>query len=129
MIAVQRQAGSDVVVEGISIPKSTPVDVVPFLISQNPLIWGPGAAAVDPDRWRNLEGDQRSPYAFGAFSNGPKICIGRSFALAEIKIILFRTVQRFRLLNIEKDFALESPSLSLRPNGLEIRIEKIPGSS
>lgn len=122
---MQRQAGRDVVVEGVAIPKGTPIDVVPPLISQNPLIWGPRAGDVDPDRWLNLEGDQRSPYAFGTFSNGPKVCIGRGFALAEIKIILFETLQRFRLLSVEKPFVLESPSLSLRPIGLEIRIEKI----
>lgn len=113
------------VVEGVAIPKGTPIDVVTQLISQNPLIWGPRAGEVDPDRWLNLEGDQRSPYAFGAFSNGPKICIGRAFALAEIKTILFETLQRFRLLSVEKPFVLESPSLSLRPIGLEIRIKKI----
>lgn len=123
---MQRQAGINVVVDGITIPKGTPIDVVPCLISQNPSIWGPSAAEVEPGRWMSLEGDQRSPYAFGAFSNGPKICIGRGFALTEIKTILFEVVRRFRFLSVEKPFVLESPSLSLRPIGLEVCIQRVP---
>jgi cytochrome P450 len=79
----------------------------------NPLIWGEDADDVDPTRWDHLSGDSLNPYAFNAFSNGPRICIGRAFAFIEIKLILVEMIRNFRFLSIEKAFTVENPNLTL----------------
>jgi cytochrome P450 len=91
----------------------------------NPLIWGEDAEVVDPTRWDRLSGDQLNPFAFGAFSNGPRICIGKQFAYMELKTILVEMVRNYRFIGVEKEFTVENPNLTLRPAGLEIRLEKI----
>lgn len=80
---------------------------------------------MDPTRWECLKGDQQSPYAFSVFSAGPRICIGRLFAMFEIKIILAAMVRNYRFLSVEKPFKVENPSFTLRPAGMEVRMEKV----
>lgn len=112
-------------IEGVLIPKDTTVDFVPDVISKNPLIWGEDADKFDPARWDRLKEDQLSPYASATFSNGPRICIGKMFALLEVKIVLIELIRNYRFLSVEGPFTVENPSLTLRPCGLKIRLEKI----
>lgn len=122
---LHRQAEKDLTVDGIFIPKNTLFDLCPSMTMLNPNIWGDDADKVDPTRWDRLSGDATNPYAFEAFSNGPRICIGRTFAFLEIKLILIEMVRNYRFLSVEKTFTVENPNLTLRPAGLEIRLEKI----
>lgn len=53
----------------------------------------PDPLVFRPDRWIELD---PGPYAFNPFSAGPRMCIGATFALFEIKIVLALLLQRFR---------------------------------
>ena len=53
----------------------------------------PDPLSFRPERWVGLE---PGPYAFNPFSAGPRMCIGATFALFEIKIVLALLLQRFR---------------------------------
>lgn len=101
------------------------MDVCPSVTLSNPHIWGEDVDEVDPTRWGRLKGDQLNPYAFSPFSNGPRICIGRLFSMFEIKIILAEMVRNYRFLSVEKPFTVENPSFTLRPAGMEVRLEKV----
>ncbi|KAI1316408.1 cytochrome P450 [Xylariaceae sp. FL0255] len=119
-----RQAEADVTLDGVWIPRGTAIDMIPSVAMLNPTIWGEDAEAVDPTRWGRLVGDQHSAYAFEAFSNGPRICIGRGFALREIKAILFEMVRAFQFLEVVEPFKIENPGLTLRPAGLRVLCRK-----
>lgn len=102
----------------------------------NPLIWGEDAAEFDPGRWDTIGGadDPRSsPFAFEAFSHGPKTCIGKKLALYEIKIALFKIIREYRFLAADEDefgpFTVETPSILLRPKGMKVRVEKVQDGS
>ncbi|ESK84164.1 cytochrome p450 [Moniliophthora roreri MCA 2997] len=67
-------------------------------------IWGPDAALFDPERWLDSK-STRLPesvkwvHAQGntlTFGDGQKVCLGRSFALAELKAALISLVRVFR---------------------------------
>lgn len=122
-----RQTSTDLTIEGTFIPQNTLIDMCCAMPQQNPTIWGYDADAhlVNPDRWDGLGShDQRlNPFAMEAFSNGPRICLGKGFALLELKTIVVELVRHFRFVRVERSFTLANPSLVLRPNGLEIRLE------
>lgn len=132
-----RQAYRDLQICGNYIPKGTIFDIVPAVVHMNPLIWGEDAADFNPSRWDSIgvgaEYDPRtSPFAFEAFTNGPKTCIGKKVAIREIKIALFEVVRRSRFRDVgEEDgvepFTVENPSIVLRPKGMKVRVEKIEG--
>lgn len=119
------QAAVDMSIDGISIPKGTAIDLIAAVLQLNPTIWGDDADEVDPTRWDRLSGDQLSPYAFVAFLQGPRICIGKTLAFMEMKIILAEIVRNFRILRVERPFTVQNPGFTLRPDGLEVRFERI----
>ncbi|KAI1433904.1 cytochrome P450 [Xylaria sp. CBS 124048] len=119
-----REIVTDVVIEGVHIPKHTSFDVVPSVSSLNPLIWGEDVDEIDPTRWDRLQGNQLHSHVSQAFCSGPRICPGRAFANMEIKIILAKIIREFRFLKVEKEFTIENPGFTLRPRGLEVRLER-----
>ncbi|KAH8664481.1 cytochrome P450 [Xylariales sp. PMI_506] len=119
---MHREAGEDLTIDGVFIPKGTTFDIVPAMSMLNPSIWGDDAETFDPTRWDRLNALQQSPYAFEAFSNGPRMCIGKGFALMEIKIILVELVQRFHFVKVDKPFTIENPGFAMRPNGMQVQL-------
>ncbi|KAI0160442.1 cytochrome P450 [Xylariaceae sp. FL1272] len=120
-----REIVTNAVVEGLFIPQYTAFDVVPSVSALNTRIWGEDALEIDPTRWDRLKGDQLSPYAFQIFCSGPRVCPGRAFAYMEMKIILATIVRQFWFINVEKEFTVENPGFTLRPRGLEVRLERL----
>ncbi|KAK7034769.1 hypothetical protein VNI00_012176 [Paramarasmius palmivorus] len=70
-------------------------------INVSEAIWGPDAAVFDPERWLNpdrLPESVKWVHAQGnmlTFGDGQKVCLGRSFALAEFKAALASLVRVF----------------------------------
>ncbi|KAJ7662013.1 cytochrome P450 [Mycena polygramma] len=65
-------------------------------------IWGEDAAEFKPERWlNNLEGVPASAKEYPGFHHtltfleGPKMCLGKGFALAEMKIVLSLLIRMF----------------------------------
>jgi cytochrome P450 len=68
-----------------------------------------------PERWTE-EFEARLPkYAYFPFGGGPRACIGASFAMMEIILVLATIGQRFRL-ELASNRPVEIyPAMSLRP--------------
>ncbi|KAI9175235.1 hypothetical protein H9P43_006596 [Blastocladiella emersonii ATCC 22665] len=78
-------------------------------IHTNPAIWGPDAEVFRPERWSDEvhvattptdtlpEGKTRliPPYGFMPFLGGSRACIGRAFAILEIKLFVARLFTRY----------------------------------
>lgn len=114
-------------IEGVKIPAGTSVDLCFSQLQLNPLIWGDDAESINPDRWVGIPSNdvRANPFAYNVFSNGPRICIGKSFALLEIKTMLVELVRNFSFESVVQQPTYANPSLVLAPNGLKIKIQRV----
>jgi cytochrome P450 len=125
-VMIWRQAAEAVIIENTYIPKGTNVIVSPQVSQSHPNTWGSSAATFEPDRWDSLQPDSASPYAFQAFSSGPRVCIGKGLAMMEFKSLLVDIVRKYKFEAVEGKLVLEN-YLTLRPKGgLRVRF-KIAG--
>ncbi len=67
----------------------------PYLTHRHPRFWE-RPDEFDPDRW-TPELREKNKLAFFPFGMGPRTCVGRHFALLEVKLILIRVLQAWKL--------------------------------
>ncbi|KAG2339039.1 cytochrome P450 [Suillus weaverae] len=88
--------------ESVCIPKGTVVVIPLAALNCSVHMWGPDAKTFKPSRW--LEKDRDTHGARDAlqgyrhvmtFGDGARMCLGRLFALTEIKAVLFALVRNF----------------------------------
>lgn len=121
------EAGEDVVIAGVAIPKGTTVTTFFSMIHYNPSIWGADANVFNPDRWDTVTGAVANPFALESFINGPRTCPGRALALLEIKTIIVELISNFSLEAVtDADVEYVHPSLTLKPKGgLKVRMQRL----
>jgi len=94
-----RTAIADDLIDGFPIPAGATVIVPIFVIQQHPAFW-PDATTFRPERFAPSDGNMTTsaqhPSAWLPFGAGPRLCIGRDFALMEGQLVLAMTLQRLR---------------------------------
>ncbi|XP_025721740.2 cytochrome P450 4F6-like [Callorhinus ursinus] len=114
--------------DGRIIPKGSICVISIFGIHHNPSIW-PDPEVYNPFRFDPEIPQKRSPLAFIPFSAGPRNCIGQTFAMTEMKVVLALTLLRFRFLPDEEE-PRRKPELILRAEGgLWLRTEPLSAGS
>ncbi|GAB1311000.1 Cytochrome P450 monooxygenase [Madurella fahalii] len=99
------------------IPGGTVVYVLANTINRLESFWGDTADQFDPDRWDALP-PTAVPTAMMTFLQGPRGCLGRKFAEAEMKVILCCLLSKFEF---QRDYDAPNPEdwkmwrLVLRP--------------
>lgn len=108
------------------VPKGTEVVVVPAVANFNKTVWGPTADEFDPDRWDNLPETALDPFAFQSFLSGPRACIGKHFAMLEIKALIIALVTNFRFESTFPKVEFQRQMMTLRPEGgLHLRVTSL----
>ncbi|KAJ6517532.1 cytochrome P450 [Mycena vitilis] len=88
-------------VDTIFVRKGTAVGIPIQCMNRSITFWGPDAKVFDPSRWLNESGDPRRAQEIQGyrhmltFSDGPRMCLGRVFALMEFKAVLSVLVRNF----------------------------------
>jgi cytochrome P450 len=90
--ALSRRAQRDDVIGGRAVPAGTLVIVSPWLLHRRGDSW-PDPLAFRPERF--IAGAGRTAYL--PFGQGPRLCIGREFALGEMVLVLSRLLTAYRL--------------------------------
>jgi len=107
------------------VPKGTVLMIAPAAPQFNTHIWGPTADQFDPDRYDNLPEEAQDPYVSQSFSTGPRVCIGKSFALLEFKAILTELVRKFEF-ETTGPVEPQKGGPSLRPlRGMRLRVTPV----
>jgi cytochrome P450 len=109
----------------LAVPRGAVLVVSPWILHRNPNVWRePGR--FDPDRFDTRDqAQQRVRYSYIPFGAGPRICIGASFAMSEILVVLATLLQRWRV-RLASDQAIEPVALiTMRPKShLRAMVEK-----
>ncbi len=90
--AISRRSSRPDVIGGREVPPGTTAVVSPWLLHRDAARW-PDPLAFRPERF--LDGPARSAYL--PFGQGPRLCIGREFALGELVIALDRLLSTYRV--------------------------------
>jgi cytochrome P450 len=120
--ALPREPVEDVMIGGYRIPKGSLVIGVPFTIQRD------GRYYDDPDQFipERFESDQEKKvplYAYIPFGSGPRFCIGNTFALMTMQLILASVHQHYRFEPDGDEPVSTDPLLTLRPrHGMFMRI-------
>ncbi len=111
-----REAIDDCEIGGYHVPAGTQVFMFQWATQRDARFFDE-PLAFKPDRW-SPEFEARLPkYAYFPFGGGPRACIGASFAMMEIILVLATIGQKFRL-ELIADHPVEIyPAMSLRPRG------------
>jgi len=98
---------------GYALPSGTEVFVSIYHTHHMPELY-PQPEVFDPGRWEHIT---PSIFEYQPFSAGPRMCIGASFAIMEIKIILAMLVQRYRLQCLLRSTVDRSGLIVITPRG------------
>ncbi|KAL2763319.1 cytochrome P450 4F8 precursor, partial [Daubentonia madagascariensis] len=122
---ISRSCTKDIVLpDGRVIPKGNVCTISIFGVHHNPSVWS-DPEVYDPFRFDPENSQKRSALAFIPFSAGPRNCIGQTFAMAEMKVVLALTLLRFRVLP-DRTEPRRKPELVLRAEGgLWLRVEPL----
>ncbi len=117
-----RVAIADDEIDGYKIPKGKLV--VPYIygVHRSEKFWEKPSAFI-PERFEAARKKEQTPFAYLPFGGGPRFCIGQSFAMMEMQLIVAAFVQRY-------DFELEpgqeittKPLVTLRPkDGVKLKL-------
>ena len=90
--AISRRSHRDDDVGGRHVPAGTLAIISPWLVHRRPDLW-PEPEAFRPERF--LDGTARTGYL--PFGQGPRLCIGREFALGEMVVVLAELLREHRI--------------------------------
>jgi len=112
--AYARQAQRDLVIEGYEIKKGQTITISHIAMGRNPKYYE-SPEEFRPERWTR-EFERSLPRgAYTPFAGGPRVCLGKQFAMMEMRMILATLVQRLEpnlAEGFEPDFVTE---LSMHP--------------
>ncbi|EGN92321.1 hypothetical protein SERLA73DRAFT_117507 [Serpula lacrymans var. lacrymans S7.3] len=100
-LSVPVQTTSGETVDHLTITKDTLVTVPIRCMNRSTDVWGPDAKEFNPERWLDEDGipskakDIQGHRHLLTFSDGPRTCLGKGFALAEFKAVLSVLVRNF----------------------------------
>ncbi|KAF0920190.1 hypothetical protein E2562_033742 [Oryza meyeriana var. granulata] len=129
VVIIRRIAGSDIDLGHIKIPKGTVLSIPIANIHRDKDVWGPDADEFNPARFENGVSKAASyPNALLSFSQGPRACIGQTFALLESQIAIAMILQRFKFRLSARYVHAPMEAITLRPRfGLPIILRNIHG--
>jgi cytochrome P450 len=118
---------------GHELPAGSEVFLSIFHMHHDPNVFA-DAETFLPRRWETIK---PTVYEYNPFSAGPRMCIGASFALMEIKIVLARLLCRFQLelppgSHVDPRVAITMAPrgglrMKVRPRGVSIRMAPFRG--
>lgn len=115
---ISRRAAQADELAGVAVPAGTVAIISTWSLHRDPQLWKAPGEFV-PERWEDTAEDHPPRWAYVPFGAGPRLCIGRDFALTEATLVLATLLQRARLRPALPTEALPKAKalVTLRPAG------------
>ncbi|XP_044626671.2 cytochrome P450 4A11-like isoform X2 [Equus asinus] len=109
--------------DGRSLPRGIMVMLSFYALHHNPKVW-PNPEVFDPFRF--APGSSQHSHAFLPFSGGSRNCIGKQFAMNELKVAVALTLLRFELAPDPSRVPVPVPRIVLKSkNGIHLHLRKL----
>jgi cytochrome P450 len=120
---ISRKAIQEDEFNGYLIPAGAIIEISPFVTHRHPRYWTNPDHFI-PERFHNNRLEKREPFAYFPFGGGPRLCIGRDFAMAEAQLVLATIASRYCLELVPGHPVEPEPLITLRPKyGLQMVIK------
>ena len=111
---VGREALADCTIGDYHVPRGTTVLMSQWVVQRDPRFFDE-PAAFRPERWTDAFQKTMPKFAYFPFGGGPRLCIGNTFALMEMALVLPTIGQRFRFTLAPGAVVTPQPTFTLRP--------------
>lgn len=108
---IERHALGPDEIAGYTIPRGASLVASPYTIHRHPDFW------EDPERFLPDRFLAPAPAAYLPFGLGPRVCIGKEFALMEARIIASALLSKFHFTPLSSTFPEPDPAITLRVKG------------
>ncbi|KAM7303985.1 cytochrome P450 3A5 [Ixodes scapularis] len=125
ILFISRTCQEDTTIMGQFFPAGVNIIVPTWYIHHDPDLW-PEPFKFDPERFaEGLNGSHSAAYL--PFGLGPRVCIGKRFALLEIKMALCKLIRKYRIRQCEETqdpLKMVVPSVIINPEkGIHVKFE------
>jgi cytochrome P450 len=120
-----REAAGEVQSGDVTIPKGCVILISQWVTHRNPRYFD-HPEAFQPERWENDLEEKLPRGVYIPFDDGPRVCIGKGFALMEAVLLLATINQRFAIDLVPDASIVPQPSITLRPEkGISVKINAL----
>jgi len=113
--AIGRQAIRPCTIGGYPIPAGATILMCQWAVHRDPRYFD-DPERFYPERWADGLARRLPRYAYFPFGGGQRVCIGNTFALMELPLVLATIAQRFRFSRPPGPPVLPKPQLTLQPD-------------
>lgn len=113
--AIGRQAIEPCTIDGYPVPAAGTILMSQWVVHRDPRYFD-DPERFYPERWADGLAKRLPRYAYFPFGGGQRVCIGNTFALMELPLVLATIAQRFRFSLPPGPPVLPRPQLTLQPN-------------
>ncbi|XP_025623362.1 cytochrome P450 714A1 isoform X1 [Arachis hypogaea] len=93
---VSREAYEDIQIGNLNVPKGVCLWTLIPTMNRDPENWGPDANEFKPERFsEGLSKACKYPQAYVPFGLGPRLCLGKNFAIVQLKVVLALIISKF----------------------------------
>lgn len=107
----------------VVLPAGVHVDINIHMIHHHPDVW-PDHEVFKPERFLKEDITDRHPYSYLPFAAGSRNCIGQHFAMNELRVVVGRFIQRYKVCLVENHKYEINPELIMRAKfGIPVKLE------
>ncbi|GMF43779.1 unnamed protein product [Phytophthora fragariaefolia] len=115
--------------DGTFIPAGSAIGLATYAMGRMPQVWGPDAEEFKPERWIDPATGKLIPissYKFASFNAGPRMCLGMSLAMLEMKLVVAGLLSQFHVEVLNPDEVTYDLSLTLPVKGaLNVSVSQV----